>query len=91
MQVKCNKTAIRDNEVVRQEYQKQKKKPAMCVTDTDAFCLHKFNREQAVTISTPTKPTQGIERLLVGSNVLSTLEHYSANIPGLLAFMKYQT
>jgi hypothetical protein len=33
----------------------------------------------------------GFERLLVGSNLVPTVEHYSANIPGLIGFMKYQT
>jgi hypothetical protein len=62
------------------------------VIETDALCLHKFVRgEQPVTITTPTKAPQGIERLLVGSNVMPTLEHFSANIPGLLSFMKFQT
>jgi hypothetical protein len=91
MQIKWNKTALRDNEIVDSEYAKSKKR-AFKVIETDAFSLHKFSRaEQPVTITTPTKAPQGIERLLVGSNVMPTLEHFSANIPGLLSFMKFQT
>jgi hypothetical protein len=62
---------------------------AIKVVDTDAFTLHKFSREPvASAVTTPTK-AQGFERLLVGSNVMPTVEHYSANIPGLAAFMKF--
>ena len=70
--MKWEKSAIRDNEIVNHEYKKQKKKGGICVTETDAFYLHKFKREQAVTTGTPTKTGQGIERLLVGSNVMPT-------------------
>jgi hypothetical protein len=32
-----------------------------------------------------------MERLLAGSSVIPTQEHYSANIPGLIGFMKFQS